>query len=179
MTDDRSRELKRRDFLRAALVAAAGGAVPRRLLGQAAPVGEASRPLPQEVAFALANGEPPALQFQAYPGGTGALMERLWREHGDAMFRRTPIDVAPWSGPVPTDEADLAFLPVHRLSALLREGRVTSVDLTEIYLARLRRYDPTLLFAVTILEGRAREEAQQADAELRAGTWRGPLHGIP
>ena len=43
----------------------------------------------------------------------------------------------------------------------------------------MQRYDPTLLCAVTILEERAREEAQRADADLRAGRWRGPLHGVP
>jgi Asp-tRNA(Asn)/Glu-tRNA(Gln) amidotransferase A subunit family amidase len=80
---------------------------------------------------------------------------------------------------VPSSEEDVAFLPAHRLAALVRERHISSVELTEIYLARLRRYDPMLLFAVSILEGRAREEAQQADADLRAGRWRGPLHGVP
>jgi len=167
--------LKRRDFLKTAAAAVAAGSLPP------APVSaDAAASLPQETVFpALGNGEPPALQFQAYPGGTGALMERLWREHGDAMFRRTPIEVEPWEGPVPTVEEDLAFLPVHRLAALIRAGHVTSVELTDLYLERLHRYDPVLLCAVSILDGRAREEAQQADADLRAGNWRGPLHGIP
>src|SRR5690606_30828599 len=133
----------------------------------------------QEQLAALGNGEAPALQFQAYPGGTGALMERLWKEHDGNPFARTPIDLEPWSGPVPTREEELAFLPAHRLGALVREGHVTSLELTEIYLERLHRYDPVLLCAVSILDGRGREEAQQADADLRAGTWRGPLHGVP
>ena len=177
MTDDAAGTgLQRRDFIKTAAAAAAAGSLgPAGLAGLTVPPALAQeRPLP-----ALGNGEPPALQFQAHPGGTGALMERLWREHGDAMFRRTPIDLEPWEGTIPSDEEELAFLPVHRLSVLVRDRRVSSVDLTEIYLDRLRRYDPTLLCAVTILEGRAREEAQQADADLRSGTWRGPLHGIP
>lgn len=169
-------EIKRRDFLRAAAAAAAAGAVrPSELVAQPMP----RAPRQQAGIYALGNGEPPALQFQAYPGGTGALMERLWREHGDAVFERRPIELEPWSGPVPTAEEDLAFLPVHRLAALLRERRVTSVELTEIYLERLHRYDPALLCVVSFLDGRAREEAQQADAEIRAGDWRGPLHGVP
>jgi Asp-tRNA(Asn)/Glu-tRNA(Gln) amidotransferase A subunit family amidase len=127
----------------------------------------------------LGQGEHPALVFQAYPGGTGSLVEKLWREHGPAMFERTPIDIPAWPGPVPTNEVDVAFLPVHRLSALVRDGHISSVDLTEIYLERIKRYDPVLLCAVSILEDRAREEAQQADADLRRGNWRGPLHGIP
>ncbi len=49
----------------------------------------------------LGNGEPPALQFQAYPGGTGALMEKLWRDNGGNPFERTAIDIERWSGPVP------------------------------------------------------------------------------
>jgi Asp-tRNA(Asn)/Glu-tRNA(Gln) amidotransferase A subunit family amidase len=172
--------LARRDFLKTAAAAVAAGSVNPAALAAAAPeVAPGSTPLQEPRLVALGNGEPPALQFQAYPGGTGALMERLWREHGDAMFRRTSIDLEPWAGSVPASEEDLAFLPVHRLAVLIRDGRITSTELTEIYLERLRRYDPVLLCAVSILEGRAREEAQQADADLRAGTWRGPLHGIP
>jgi len=170
--------LKRRDFLKTAAAAVAAGSVsPSALEGQPGVVATA---WPQQASLiALGNGEPPALQYQAYPGGTGALMERLWREHGEATFRRTPIELEPWSGVVPTDEEDLAFLPVHRLATLLRNRRITSVELTDVYLDRLRRFNPVLLCAVTILDGRARAEAQQADAELRAGFWRGPLHGIP
>jgi Asp-tRNA(Asn)/Glu-tRNA(Gln) amidotransferase A subunit family amidase len=134
---------------------------------------QAAPPIP------LGNGEPPALNFQPYPGGTGALMERLWREHGPRLFERTPIEIEPWEGPVPTVEEDLAFLPVSRLGALLRERRMTSVALTEMYLRRLRRYDPVLMCAVTILEERGLDEARRADEEIAAGRWRGPLHGVP
>jgi Asp-tRNA(Asn)/Glu-tRNA(Gln) amidotransferase A subunit family amidase len=124
-------------------------------------------------------GDPPALQFQPYPGGTGALMEKLIREKGAAAFERRPIEIEPWSGPVPTREEDVVFLPAHRLGALLRERRISSVDLTNMYLERMKRLNPTLIAAVTIMEGRGREEAQQADAEIRAGNWKGPLHGVP
>ncbi|HUH12254.1 MAG TPA: amidase, partial [Longimicrobiales bacterium] len=119
------------------------------------------------------------LQFQAWPGGTGALMERLIRERGAAAFERQPIDIAPWEGPLPASEEDVAYLPAHRLGALLRARHITSVELTGIYLERLKRYDPLLLCVATLLEGRAREEAQQVDAEIRRGEWRGPLHGVP
>jgi len=127
----------------------------------------------------LGNSEPPALHFQAHPGGTGALLERLWREHGRRAFERETIAVDPWRGDVPATEEDLAFLPAHRLGALIRARRVSPVDVAEACLDRLERYDPALLCAVTILEGRAREEAQQAEADIRAGAWRGPLHGVP
>jgi Asp-tRNA(Asn)/Glu-tRNA(Gln) amidotransferase A subunit family amidase len=180
--------LERRDFLRVAGAAAAAGALaPSSLVAEGSAAAAGARapapltpPLRQQApALPLGNGEPPALVFQPYPGGTGALMERLWREHGPGLFERTPIEAEPWAGPVPTDEEDIAFLPVSRLTALLRERHITSVELTEIYLSRLRRYDPVLLCAVSILEERAREEARRADEELSAGQWRGPLHGVP
>ncbi|MBW3535649.1 MAG: twin-arginine translocation signal domain-containing protein, partial [Gemmatimonadetes bacterium] len=157
------RDMQRRDFLRMAAAAGAaggiGGALPGGLLlpreGLAAPVW----PSLQDAEIVLGNGEPPAMQFQAYPGGTGALLEKLWRDSGESPFTRRPLDVEPWEGPLPASEEDLAFLPVHRLSALVRAGRVSPTELTEVYLERLKRYDPVLLCAVTILEGRAREEA--------------------
>lgn len=74
---------------------------------------------------------------------------------------------------------DLAFAPVTVLSALLRSKRVTSAELTDLYLARLKQHDPTLLCVVTLMEDSAREAAAAADREIRAGKYRGPLHGIP
>ncbi|MDZ7780694.1 MAG: amidase [Gemmatimonadota bacterium] len=182
--------IHRRDFLKAAAAAAAAGALgpaslsgatgtARSSPGLASGMAGAARALQEVQEAALGNHEPPALQFQAYPGGTGALLEKLWKEHGGNPFQRTPVDLEPWTGSVPSSEEEIAFLPAHRLGALLRAGHVTSVELTDMYLDRLRRYDPILLCAVQILEERAREEAQQADAELRAGHWRGPLHGVP
>ena len=180
--------MERRHFLAAAAAAAAAGALkPGAIDGVEPPVRAPARspaPLQQQrqeppPPVPLGHGEPPALQFQAYPGGTGALMEKLWRDTGGNPFQRSEIDLERWSGPVPTSEEDLAFLPVHRLSALIRTRQVSSSELTEVYLDRLKRLDPVLLCAVTILEGRAREEARQADLELAVGDWRGPLHGIP
>ncbi len=180
--------IERRRFLATTAAAAAAGAWGPDALDGVEPSARIplrpAAPLPQQrqeppPPVPLGNGEPPALQFQAYPGGTGALMERLWRENAGNPFERTEIEIERWSGPVPTSEADVAFLPVHRLAALIRARLITSSELTGIYLARLKRLDPVLLCAVTILEGRAREEARQADLELAAGDWRGPLHGIP
>ncbi len=133
----------------------------------------------QQTVATLGNGEAPALQFQPYPGGTGALMEKLARERGRAAFDRAVFTVPKFSGAVPTNPDDIAFLPAHRLAALIRERKITSVALTDIYLARLKRLNPTLLCAVTIMEESARREAAQADAEMKAGKYRGPLHGLP
>jgi Asp-tRNA(Asn)/Glu-tRNA(Gln) amidotransferase A subunit family amidase len=74
---------------------------------------------------------------------------------------------------------DLAFLPVTELSELVRRKRVTSVQLTQLYLARLKRYDPILKCVISLTEDRAFERAHAADAEIRRGKYRGPLHGIP
>ena len=76
-------------------------------------------------------------------------------------------------------EAQTAFLPVSELSALLRSGQVSSVELTKMYLERLRRFDPLLKCVVTITEDLAMKQAKKADREIRAGRYRGPLHGIP
>ena len=127
----------------------------------------------------LGNGEAPALQFQPYPGGTGAVLEKLARQYGRAAFDRAVFTVPKYSGAVPTNPDDIVFLPAHRLSALIRERKITSVALTELYLRRLKRLNPTLLCAVTIMEDSARREAVQADADLAAGKYRGPLHGLP
>ena len=138
-----------------------------------------NRSFAQQAIATLGNGEAPALQFQPYPAGTGALMEKLARERGRAAFDRAVFTVPKFSGPVPTNADDIAFLPAHRLAALIRERKITSVALTDIYLTRLKRLNPTLLCAVTIMEVSARREAAQADAEIRAGKYRGPLHGLP
>ncbi len=174
----------RKEFLRSAAAAAAGALTPGQLAAAGRVpglTGASASSLAQEAQELrpLGNGEPPALQFQAYPGGTGALLEKLWKAYGGNPFERRAIDPEPWSGTIPASEEAIAFLPAHRLGALIRAGHLTAVELTEIYLERFSRYDEVLLSAVEILEGRGREEAQEADRELRAGTWRGPLHGVP
>jgi Asp-tRNA(Asn)/Glu-tRNA(Gln) amidotransferase A subunit family amidase len=127
----------------------------------------------------LGNGEPPAEQFMPYPGGTGALMERLVKERGAKAFERSSFPVAQWKGPVPTSDEEIAFLPAHRLASLIKSRKITSTRLTGIYLERLKRLNPTLLCAVTIMETQGLAEAAQADAEIAAGRYRGALHGIP
>jgi Asp-tRNA(Asn)/Glu-tRNA(Gln) amidotransferase A subunit family amidase len=74
---------------------------------------------------------------------------------------------------------DLAFATVPQLAELLRARRITSTDLTKMYLARLKRYGPKLLNVVTLTEELALKQAAAADAELKRGKYRGPLHGIP
>jgi Asp-tRNA(Asn)/Glu-tRNA(Gln) amidotransferase A subunit family amidase len=79
----------------------------------------------------------------------------------------------------PSDLEDVAFWPVTQLAHLVQTKQVKSVELTEMYLARLRRYDSALTCVVTLTEDRAMRQARDADREIAAGRYRGPLHGIP
>jgi len=79
----------------------------------------------------------------------------------------------------PANLEDVAFWPVTKLSHLLRTRQVTSTELTTMYLDRLKRYDPQLQCVVTLTEELALKQAKAADAEIAAGTYRGPLHGVP
>ena len=79
----------------------------------------------------------------------------------------------------PDDDEALAFLPVFELAGLLRTRRISSVELTGVYLKRLKRYDPLLRCVITLTEESALEQARKADQEIAAGRYRGPLHGVP
>jgi Asp-tRNA(Asn)/Glu-tRNA(Gln) amidotransferase A subunit family amidase len=82
-------------------------------------------------------------------------------------------------GPLPAREEDIAFAPVTRLARWIETRRLTSERLTDLYLARLKRFDPQLRCVITLTEKLAREQARAADREIAAGHYRGPLHGIP
>jgi len=81
--------------------------------------------------------------------------------------------------PRPANLEALAFEPVWMLAERLRTKQISSSDLTAMYLSRLKRHDATLFCVVTMTEALAREEAADADKEIKAGRYRGPLHGIP
>lgn len=80
---------------------------------------------------------------------------------------------------VPKNLEDIAFSSVRELAELVRTRKVSSTALTQMYLTRLRRYDPLLLFVITLTEDRALAQAKEADRSIAAGKYRGPLHGIP
>ncbi|MBM3809044.1 MAG: amidase [Acidimicrobiia bacterium] len=73
----------------------------------------------------------------------------------------------------------IAFLPVTSLAVLIETKRITSTELTTIYLDRLKKYGEPLKCVVTLTEELALKQAADADAEIKAGKYRGPLHGIP
>ena len=117
----------------------------------------------------IPNSVSPALVFDPVPPG-----KEIARGPRRPMVRsRVSIRSAP------RNPEELAFLPVTSLSQLMRERKVTSTQLTDLYLERLKRYDPVLRCVITLTEERARAQAKAADAEIARGRYRGPLHGIP
>jgi Asp-tRNA(Asn)/Glu-tRNA(Gln) amidotransferase A subunit family amidase len=82
-------------------------------------------------------------------------------------------------GALPASDEDIAYAPVWRLSRWIESRQLTSTRLTEIYLRRLQQFDPKLHCVITLTADLARQQAKQADAEIAAGKYRGPLHGIP
>lgn len=119
-------------------------------------------------AYELPNSTPPAIQFNPLPYGF-----------------RIPEPTPKISWDIPTDvsrprrEADLAFMSIPELASLLRAGEVSCLSLTELYLKRLKKYDPKLHCVVSLTEEYALEQARKLDIELAQGKDRGILHGIP
>jgi Asp-tRNA(Asn)/Glu-tRNA(Gln) amidotransferase A subunit family amidase len=82
-------------------------------------------------------------------------------------------------GALPTNDDDIAFAPVTRLSRWIEQKTLTSERLTNIYLARIERLDPKIRSIITLTREQAIARAKKADKEIAAGSYRGPLHGIP
>jgi Asp-tRNA(Asn)/Glu-tRNA(Gln) amidotransferase A subunit family amidase len=81
--------------------------------------------------------------------------------------------------PLPANDDDLAFASIAQLSRWIESRQITSERLTNIYLDRLARFDPKLHCVITLTRDHALAQARSADAEIAAGHYRGPLHGIP
>ena len=116
----------------------------------------------------LDNGVPLSLQFNV--------------NAADPAPAPVPRSYAMSAGPPVTRPADLedaAFYPVTQLAELLRTRQVTSLELTEMYLSRLKRYDPVLQCVAAYTDDLAIQQAKRADAEIARGLYRGPLHGLP
>ena len=124
--------------------------------------------------LALPNSVPPAFVFDPVPGG----MVLDTTEKPMRISAARAVDGI--AGVIGEDHAEtLAFLTVRELAELVRTRRVSSATLTRMYLGRLKRLDAKLHCVITLTEARALKQAADADAEIAAGRYRGPLHGIP
>ena len=119
-------------------------------------------------ALSNSNSVAPAYILIRAAGATSRPMNRPMRVSKPPAIARAPSNLE-----------ELAFLSARELSEYVRRKRVSSTALTEMYLARLKRYDPMLHFVVTLTEERAMTQAREADREIAAGKYRGPLHGLP
>lgn len=115
----------------------------------------------------LPNSVAPAYVFDPLPPGESVNTDR-----------RPPV-YSHTVATMPANLEDVAFYSVPELADLVRSRKVSSLDLTQMYLARLKRYDPLLHFNITLTEERALAQAREADSEIVAGKYRGPLHGLP
>lgn len=116
----------------------------------------------------IPNGLAPALDFNPFPMGY-----KLPKE-------QKPIKYSISTGiQRPENDEDLAWLTVRQLAELIQTRQLTSVELTEFCLNRLKKYDETLHCVITLTDELAMEQARRADAEITAGKYRGLLHGIP
>src|SRR5580658_4945397 len=82
-------------------------------------------------------------------------------------------------GPLPASDEDLAFAPLTQISRWIEQRKLTSERITHLYLERLERFNPKLRCVITLTREFALTQARNADQEIGAGKYRGPLHGIP
>jgi Asp-tRNA(Asn)/Glu-tRNA(Gln) amidotransferase A subunit family amidase len=116
----------------------------------------------------LASSDPPAMLWNPMLSGTTAGSRRN-------RFVRSKSDETP----LPSSDEAIAFAPVTQLSRWIESRKLTSERLTNIYLNRIQRLDGRIRSVITLTSDRALARAQQADAEIASGKYRGPLHGIP
>ena len=121
----------------------------------------------------LPNSVAPAFVFDPLPPGATINTQREKPIYSNAPATLT----APAN--LPGDLEALAFESAMTLADLIRRKKISATNLTDMFLARLKRYDPILHFGITVTEDRARAQAREADADIARGHYRGPLHGLP
>ncbi len=119
-------------------------------------------------AVSITNDVSPALYFNPLP--TGFVLDSIKRPFKYSATIKASL---------PKNRDDLAFYSITELASLLRSQQITSEELTKFFLARLRKYDPQLHCVITYTDELALTQARRADAEIKAGKYRGLLHGIP
>lgn len=118
--------------------------------------------------YILHNNVSPSIVFDPLPYGFQLNEKQL------PINWNLPKDVA-----LPANREELAFYPVYKLAVLIRNKKISSVELTKLYLNRLKKFGDTLQCVISITEGTALRQAKKADDEIASGKYRGPLHGIP
>lgn len=201
MTDAPRSADSRRDFLATlSTLGVAGGLFPGLLYAKVAEgeeITDATIRAAAEVAGVQFSDEERALMLEGLTRQTAQLhrLHRIPLENAVApaiIFTPLPRQDAVPRGPqrpivltrraapaMPTEREALAYASVTDLAALLRTRALSSVALTEMYLTRLERLDPQLHCVTALTRERALRQARAADAEIAAGRYRGPLHGIP
>ena len=116
----------------------------------------------------ITNDVPMSLVFDPLP------LDYTFDQHQKPVNWDLPKDVQ-----LPTNREELAFYPVYKLAVLIKNKKITSTELTRLYLNRLKKYGDKLQCVITITEAVAFAQAQRADDEIAKGKYRGPLHGIP
>ncbi|MCF8452134.1 MAG: amidase [Pedobacter sp.] len=116
----------------------------------------------------ISNSVAPALNFNPLPAG--------YRFPDQANYFKVS---AQQNIKLPADKEKLAFFTITQLAGLIQSKQISSVELTRFFIERVKKYDPVLLYAVSITEERAMKQARKADAEIATGKYRGLLHGIP
>ncbi len=112
---------------------------------------------------------PPCVYFNPAP----------WLRQSEPVIRNKAVSTFTDDFERPESDTELAFLPVTKLARLVRTGKVKSVELTKLYIERLKKFDPLLHCVMSLTEDLAMEQAEAADRAISGGEYRGPLHGIP
>jgi Asp-tRNA(Asn)/Glu-tRNA(Gln) amidotransferase A subunit family amidase len=118
--------------------------------------------------ISLNNEVSPALNFNPIP--VGFEFEKAQKPIKYSTIKAVSL---------PQNRDDLAFYSVRELAELIRTRKITSLELTKFFIDRLKKHDTQLKFMVSLTEDLAIKQATQADAEIKAGKYRGILHGIP
>lgn len=119
-------------------------------------------------AYELSNATSPAYIFSPVPAN-----------YPTPMVQEPKNFNLPTNVKVPINRESLCYYSVAELSALIKARKISSVELTKLYLVRIKKFDKELFSVITLMEDRALEQAKEADKEIKAGHYRGPLHGIP
>lgn len=119
-------------------------------------------------AYETSNETFPAVTFDPHPLGF------QFPEKGPAPTFEIPDGVE-----LPANLQDLAFYPIPKLASLIKNKKISSEELTKLFIDRIKKYDGQLEAVITLTEDLAMAQAKKADQEIASGNYKGILHGIP